>query len=168
METLKTKERIRLELDACGMRGRFTIRDVAEQVLPSLDLNKLSLSDQRDAAMLFLSREIRAQMKAPLRDEVKDVYLKRLPQDCWPVIDGLTKTICVSSGGAGAYHVLTWNATRQDWEDNLLMADVMAKRARTAKHTAREIRDLLEARGAMTLKELMTGEKPRLLAVTGR
>jgi len=168
METSKVKKRIVLELEACGMRGRFTIRDVAEQVLPSLNLSELSLSDQRDAAMLLLSREIRSQMKAPLRDEMKEVYLKRVPPKLYPVIDGLTKTICVSSGGTGAYHVLTWNATKQDWDDNHAMADVMAKRAQTARNSARDIRDLLEANGVTTLRELMTGEKPRMLAVAGR
>lgn len=165
MDTKKVKQYVTLALDTCAMRGRFTVRDVAEGALHEVKYDDLSETDKREAMMLFIMREAKGQMKAPLRDDIKDGYMRNLPQKYWPIVEKLSKTICVSSGG-GAYHVLTLYATADDWGAFLEIAEVMDRRAKTAKNAGRNIRDLLTSEGKSTLYEMFTGEKPRLLAVS--
>lgn len=165
MDTKLAKQRVALALDTMAMRGRFSVRDVAEAAYQDgMRYEKLSVADQRDVMIDFLTREAKTQMKAPLRQDLKEGQIKRLPSKYWPVLESLTKTICVSSGG-GAQHVYTMLATSDDWECYLQMVDVMQDRVKTARNTGREIRNLLRDEHVTTLQELLTGERPRMLAV---
>lgn len=165
MDTKLAKQRVALALDTMAMKGRFTVRDVAEAAYQDgLRYDKLSLSDQRDVMIDFLSREAKHQMKAPLRQDLKEGQIRRLPSKYWPVLESLTKTICVTSGG-GAQHVYTMLATSDDWDGYLKMVEFMQDRVFTAEDTGREIRNLLRDEGVTTLQELLTGERPRMLAV---
>ena|SRR3990167_2053805 len=164
MDTKKAKQRVTLALDTCGMRGRFTVRDVAETALREIRYDDLSETDKREALMNFLMREAKGLMKAPLRGDLKEEMLQRVPPKHWPILEKLSKTICVS-GGAAAYHVYTLYATRDDWAAFLELAEIMDQRAKSAKNAGRNIRDLLVAEGAMTLHEMMTGRPSRILAI---
>jgi len=158
MESKTAKQSITLALDMCGMRGRFTVRDVAEEAYREVSVESLSQADQREAIINFLMREAKSQMKAPLREDFKEDYFKKMPEKYWPVIEKLTKTICVSNGKS-AYHVLTLYAGEEDWAGFLDVADVMEKKVVAAKNSARDVRDLLRSNSAESLFELFTGKR---------
>lgn len=168
MDSKPTKQAVTLALDIMASKGRFSVRDVAEKAyLEGVRFEKLSLSDQRDVMIEFLMREAKSQMKAPLRSDLKEEYFRRLPDRYWPILEKLSKTICVSQGGNN-YHVFTLYATEDDWTAFLEMVDVMTRRAKTAKNSGRNIRDLLKAEGVSTLYELMTGQRAHITALPNK
>ena len=167
MESKPVKQKVTLALDTLAMRGRFTVRDVAEKAYAEgVRFDGLSLADQKSVTIEFLMREAKNQMKAPLRQELQEEQIKKLPPKFWPIVSKLTKTICVMQGHS-AYHVYTVYATADDWDAYLSMAETMERRAKSAKNSGRNIRDLLRTEGADTLFELMTGTRARRLAVGG-
>lgn len=155
MESKPVKQKVALALDLMATKGRFTVRDVAEQAyLEGVRFEKLSLADQRDVTIDFLRHEAKLQMKVPLRSDLKEEYIRWLPDKYWPMVERLAKTICVSKGG-NAYHVFTLYATEDDWTSFLGIVDEMTRRMRTAKNSGRNIRDLLRAENVSNLHELI-------------
>jgi len=167
MDTKKAKQVVALALDVCGGRGRFTLRDVAEDAYRRVKYDDLSQTDQREVMISYLMGEARSQAKAPLRQDFKEDAIRKLPAEYWPIVEKLTRTIYVAGTGGAAYHVMTSTATVDDWNSFLGMADVMAQRARSARNTGRNIRNLLLSEGKTTLHELLTGKKPHMMALTG-
>lgn len=159
MESRPVKQTVALALDLMATKGRFSVRDVAEQAyLEGVRFEKLSLTDQREVTIGFLKNEAKLQMKVPLRGDLKEEYIRQLPDKYWPMLEKLAKTICVSKGG-NAYHVFTLYATEDDWTAFLSLIDDMTQKIRSAKNSGRNIRDLLRAEGVSTLHELMIGKR---------
>ena len=155
MQTKTSKQAVTLVLDTAAMQGPFNVRDVAEKACRTIKWESLSLTDQQEALMGLVMREIKNQMNAPLKTEIAEQQMANLPRKYWPVVDSLTKTICVSSGST-AMHVYTLLATADQWESYLELVDIMQARVRTARNNGRNIRDLLRSNNADSLAELLT------------
>ncbi len=169
METKKAKQAVTLALDTCGMRGRFTKRDVAEAAARDIKWDSLSLSDKHSAMVAWLMLEARGQMKAPLRDEIKKELLASVPKSAYPVLERLTKTICVSpDGGRSSYHVLSVYASEEDWDDFEQLGATLERKAATARRAAKNTKALLRKHGVDSLYELMSGKPVQRQAFLGR
>ena len=169
METKKAKQAVTLALDTWGMRGRFTKRDVAEAAARDIKWESLCLSDQHDAMVAWLMLEARGQMKAPLRGEIKKELLANVPESVYPVLERLTKTICVSpAGGRGSLHVLSVYASEEDWDDFELLGATMERKAAAARRAAKNTKALLRKHRVGSLYELMSGKAVQRQAFLGR
>ena len=169
METKKAKQAVTLALDACGMRGRFTKRDVAEEAHQMIKWEGLSEGDRRAALIGYLVKEAGNQMKVPLRSEIKERFLANVPEQAFPILDRLNKTICVSPGGGPSpYYVLTLYASEEDWVGFLETIDVMQQKLTNAKSAARDAMALLKERNVGTIYELVTGTQVARQPFIGR
>lgn len=155
MHSKQLRQMIDLELDAAGMRGAVKRRDVAEAVLIKSRDQHWSLADERDAKMAYLQSEVAAAMNAPLGDEFIQQYLPSVPPQFHAALSGIPRFICVSArGGRDAEHVMSLNATTDQWGATLKLRENVVEWTRRKTEPIREIVDLLASLGAETLMDL--------------
>ena len=156
MDTKKAKQAVDLAIDILGGRGRFTIGNVADEALPVVSYDRLSISDQRYALRSLLKHEALHQCNARLPDETRERALENLPSELWPIFEKLRRTITVGPGGLRQLSVLI---TIKDLDDALAMMGVLRGIVAIGEQTLIDLRDLLRARGLNSISEIIEGRK---------
>lgn len=153
MESKPLKQLIQLIMDAAGMRGAVSKREIAEDVYrQATGPNKLfSLSDEKNALLQYIMGEINERFHVPICDMAR----MRLPRE---ILDALPVTvptwICVVPGHDAKWRLLL-TATDDEWDVNYRMKDDIAARTRLTSNVSRNIRDALRQAGVKCLQDLI-------------
>ena len=159
MHSKPLRQMIDLELDAAGMRGPVKRRDIAEAVLVKSQPSHWALADERDARMSYLQNAVAQAMNEPLGDEFVQQYLPSIPGQYHAALSKIPRFICVNArGGREAEHVLSLNASREQWEATLQLRRNVAEWTRLKTTPIQEIVDLLVALAADTLMDITKEE----------
>ena len=155
MNTKKAKQAITLAIDTLAGRSRFRIRDVAEEALPLIKYEQLSIADQHEALYGFIKHEAHRQCTALITGDVREEFLETLPPELWPIFENLRRTITVAPGG---YRVLSIPASPKDIDDAIFMMDALRDTVETGRQSLVAHRDLLRKRRVNSLRELIEGQ----------
>lgn len=157
MHSKPLRQHLELILDSMGMEGPVIRRAVAQRAYEEAPSDYWALADRKNADIAYLQSEVTKLMNEPASPAVVQQILDSgiVPENLRDTVMGLPRFICISSrGGAGAEHVMSWLATRGQWENNFRLKDFVTERARISRDGARDIRDLLKATRAENLLAL--------------
>ena len=153
MESLPLKQQIALVVDTMGMKGPVSIRDAAEEVERTTTADYWSLTDERNAHLIYISRQIKGYMSEPMGVDAASHI--QVPPEIRVFLAKITKYICITEGGGrGALHALSCRATAEDWMANAGLKDFVAKKTADSRDTSRNIGDLLKQYGVTCLDDL--------------
>ena len=155
MNSKPLKQSISLVLDTKGMQGPITRRSVAEEVMRIAGKECWSASDEWEAKLAYVQKEIRTQMNEAYSQEFIERNVLYVPEQYRDTFCKMSRFICISSkGGRDSDHVMTLVATKDHWEANFALKDRIVQATRASRDESRDIRDLLEMSGASCLADL--------------
>lgn len=155
MHSKPLRQAVDLALDTMGMQGPVTRRQVAERVILMTTDDDWALGDQREARVAYLQQEIAARMSAPHSAHIVQQYAHGIPPAYRNLFDKLPRFICISPrGGREAQHVMSLNATADDWAANMRLKERIAEATAFSTDVSRTIHDLLRSTGSGSLADL--------------
>ncbi len=160
MESKPLKRTMLMILDTRGMEGPVTLRGLAEEVMRCALPDEWSASDEYAARLAYLKRGYKGLMNESLSADFIERHLIHIPEELRDTLRRFPRFICISPGGGrGSEHVMTLNATKEQWEANISLKSHIMQATRMSRDESRDIRHLLVATGAGCLADLLNSEK---------
>lgn len=155
MESKPLKQQIALIVDTMGMRGPVERRSIAEQVYHATNEDYWSSTDQQEAQIQYIMGEVATYMNTPLAAQDIARILPSVPETYRAFLEAMPRFICISErGGRGSKHVMTWQATTDDWESNIKLKEFVVERGMISTDASRAMRDMLIEHKAECLADL--------------